>query len=278
MKENELLVVTGATGGLGRCIARFFAAEALQHKQLHPVFCCRNARKGAALCQEIEAAGLPAGRYTLLLADLSSKAGVDELAEKIKALDCPIHGLINNAASMFADYGTNADGMEMHIAVNFLAPARLSERLIGLIQPSGSLVNILSCSRNFFPLKPDFLVSKKSGYFRLRNYSCSKLALSMYTADMATRYPHLHINGVDPGVMNTGMLKMNMWFDPLTDLLFRPFTRKPAQSMPAVIAAYHNHAQVTGHIFTNRRHFPVERSIAQHRLRHAVRAAVLEDL
>ena len=278
MKDKELLIVTGATGGLGKCIARYFATEALGNRQLHPVFCCRNAQKGAALCHEIEALGLSENRYTLLLADLSTHAGVDELAEKVKALGCPIRLMVNNAASMFAHYGTNADGVEMHMAVNFLAPARLTERLIGLIEPTGGVVQILSCSRNFFSLKPNFLVSQKAGYFRLRNYSCSKLALSMYTADLAARYPQLHINGVDPGVMNTGMLKMDKWFDPLTDLLFRPFTRKPMESMPAVIAACQNVDRVSGQIFTNRRHFPVERKIAEHRLREAVRAAVLNHL
>ena len=278
MKEKELLVVTGATGGLGKCIARFFATEALKDDCFHPVFCCRNEKKGAGLCREIEAMGLPAGRYTLLLADLSSNVGVDRLAEQIKALSCPIHWWVNNAASMFPDYATNADGAEMHMGVNFLAPARLSEQIVGLIQADGSLVNILSCSRNFFPLKANFLTSTPSGYFRLRDYSRSKLALSIFTADMAERYPHLHINGVDPGVMNTGMLKMDMWFDPLTDLLFRPFTRKPLQSMPAVMAACRNTDGVTGQIFTNTRHFPIEQKIANHPLRRAVRDAVLKKL
>ena len=274
MKEKKLLVVTGATGGLGKCIARFFADEAKGDASLHPVFCCRNAQKGQLLCREVEAQGLPADRYTMLLADLSSKAGVDQLAQQIQMLSCPVYWLVNNAAGMFANYATNADGVEMHMGVNFLAPARLSERLVPLISSGGSLVNILSCSRNFFPLKADFLQGKKTGYFRLRSYSCSKLALSIFTADMSERYPHLHINGVDPGVMNTGMLKMDMWFDPLTDLLFRPFTRRPQQSMPAVMAACHNIDQVTGQIFTNQRHFPIEKNIAHHPLRTQVREAV----
>ena len=278
MKEKELLVVTGATGGLGRCVAHFFAREALQHRQLHPVFCYRNAQKGAALCRELEALGLQPQQYTALQADLSSYAGVDGLAKQIVDLACPIRWLVNNAASMFPEYGLSTDGLEMHMAVNFVAPARLSERLVSAMVPNGFLVNILSCSRNFFPLKPDFLVSQKAGYFRLHNYSCSKLALSIFTADMASRYPQLFINGVDPGVMNTGMLKMNRWLDPLTDLFFRPFTRKPIESMPAVIAACQNTDRVTGHIFTNRRHFPIERKIARHPLRRRIREAVLENL
>ena len=278
MKERELLVVTGATGGLGRCIARFFAEEALLSPSLHPVFCCRNAQKGEALCREVEALGLSSGQYTLLQADLSTKAGVDVLAKAIVDLDAPIHWLVNNAAGMFANYGTTADGVELHMGVNFLAPARLSERLVPLLSAGSSLVNILSCSRNFFPLKPGFLIGPEKGYFRLRSYSRSKLALSIFTADMAERYPHLHINGVDPGVMNTGMLKMDQWFDPLTDLFFRPFTRKPEQSLPAVIAACRNTAVVSGQIFTNRRYFPIERKIAQHPLKAEVRTAVMGTL
>ena len=270
MKEEELIIVTGATGGLGQCIAHFFAQEAVAHPQWHPVFCCRNAQKGDALCQQIVAGGLPRTRFTLLLADMSSQTGVDALAAAIVHLGRPVRWLVNNAASIFAGYAVNADGIERTMALNYRAPARLSKLLAAHFLPGASLVNILSVSRSFFPLRSDDLHGSAKAYFRIRSYSCSKLALTIFTAEMAHRHPQIYVNGVDPGIMNTAMLRMDKWFDPLTDLLFRPFTRRPEESMPAVVAACLNADKVSGHIFTNKRHFPIEKKIAGHPLRESI--------
>ena len=245
MKESEeLIIVTGATGGLGKCISSFFKEEALANPHLHPVFCCRDEVKGRMLCKQLQSEGLPESRYTLLVADFSSLQNVEKLIDDIIALNIPIRWLVNNAAAMFVNFGQTAEGIENTMAVNFLSPAIISKKLLPHLIPSGSLVNILSVSRNFFPLKPGFLKGEAHGYFRLRTYSCSKLALSIFTALIAERYPHLYINGVDPGVMNTAMLKMNKWIDPFTDIFFRPFTRKPSQSLPAVIRACQNKDQL----------------------------------
>ena len=40
----------------------------------------------------------------------------------------------------------------------------------------------------------------------------------------------------DPGVVDTGMITMHRWFDPLTDLLFRPLIKSPEQGARTALA------------------------------------------
>ncbi len=278
MNREELLVVTGATGGLGKSVCHYFARLALQNAQFRPVFCCRNPEKGESLCEEIVRSGLPRERFSLLLADLSNKEGVRSLVAQLVALGAPVRYLVNNAASMFASYCQNEEGIEMNMAVNFFAPALLAEMMVPHLASGASVVNVLSVTRKGHAIGENFLTGDESRYSRLENYSQSKLALSIFTADMAARYPGLRINGVDPGVMNTAMLRMEKWYDSLADLLFRPFTRRPEDSLPAVIHACEVVDGTSGHVFTAHRHFAIERKIAENPFRQVIRDTIESNI
>ncbi|MCF0207615.1 MAG: oxidoreductase, partial [Bacteroidales bacterium] len=55
------------------------------------------------------------------------------------------------------------------------------------------------------------------------------------------------INASDPGVVNSNMISMHRWFDPLADKFFRPFIKTPAQgAMPAINALF---AKSSGNIY-----------------------------
>ena len=70
-------------------------------------------------------------------------------------------------------------------------------------------------------------------FHQLRTYALSKRLITDYAAT-------LHASGrcevacADPGVVDTGMIRMQRWYDPLADLFFRPLIRKPWRgSLPA---------------------------------------------
>jgi NAD(P)-dependent dehydrogenase (short-subunit alcohol dehydrogenase family) len=278
MAGKELLIVTGATGGLGKEISMYFAALATKDKGLYPILCCRNKDRAEELRECVEILGLSSNDYAIFLTDLSSSSSVDELATRIKSLNLPIRVLVNNAGSMFGNYQTNAEGIEMNMAVNFYAPARLGEMLASNVAHKGSIVNVVSLTRKHVDIESGFLKGNPNLYTRLGNYSKSKLALSVFTADMAARYPNIHINGVDPGVMNTKMIKMDRWFDKLADYLFRPFTLKPSQALKGIQAAYQNTADVSGYVFTRKKYFPMEKKTANHPLRQLIQATVCNSV
>jgi NAD(P)-dependent dehydrogenase (short-subunit alcohol dehydrogenase family) len=78
-------LVTGATSGIGRAVARRLAADGMS-----VVVSGRNARRGAETVGEITAAG---GRARFVEADLEDPAGVDWLAAEVGEIDV----LVNNA-------------------------------------------------------------------------------------------------------------------------------------------------------------------------------------
>ena len=123
-------------------------------------------------------------------------------------------------------------------------------------------------------IAPDFLTANPKLYNRISGYSKSKLALSIFIADMATRYPTIYINAVDPGIINTKMLTMDKWFDKIVDYVFRPFILEPSQSLGAIIAAIQNADSVRGCVFTRKQYFPMEKNIANHPLRQQIQTLV----
>lgn len=278
MKGKELLIVTGANGGFGKVISMYFVSLAVKDKDFYPILCCRNKDKVKELREYINPLGLSSDDYAIFLADLSSSSSVDKLAFRIKSLNLPIRVLVNNAASMFANHQTNEEGIEMNMAVNFYEPARLSEMLASEIVQEGAIINVVSLSRKYVDIKSDFLKGNSNSYNRVSSYSKSKLALSIFTTDMAERYPNIYVNGVAPGIMNTKMIKMDKWFDKLVDYLFRPFTLEPLQSLKAIQAACQNTDNVKGYIFTRKKHYPIEKKIAKHPLKQLVNKTVYNSI
>jgi hypothetical protein len=85
---------------------------------------------------------------------------------------------------------------------------------------------------------PDMFEKGCKGLFlRIWPYSNSKLAITLFTFELAKRIKKLGItvNAVDPGIVNTGILRMQMFFDPITDLIFRPIIRTPLQGADTAI-------------------------------------------
>jgi NAD(P)-dependent dehydrogenase (short-subunit alcohol dehydrogenase family) len=63
------------------------------------------------------------------------------------------------------------------------------------------------------------------------------LALLLFTLSLAKRLEGtgIAVNAADPGVVSTPIISMHMWFDPLTDIFFRPFIRTPRQGADTAI-------------------------------------------
>lgn len=81
------------------------------------------------------------------------------------------------------------------------------------------------------------LKRKERTFFRIPVYSNTKLALLLFTQEFAERLQDkdITINASDPGIVSTNMITMQAWFDPLTDILFRPFIKTPAQGAATAI-------------------------------------------
>lgn len=100
---------------------------------------------------------------------------------------------------------TSRDGYELRFAVNYLAPFLLTERLLGRGLPRRAIINVASIGQEAL----DFgdLQSAQS-YEGTLAYRRSKLALIMWSMDLAARFPDRVVHALHPGtLLDTQMVR-----------------------------------------------------------------------
>jgi NAD(P)-dependent dehydrogenase (short-subunit alcohol dehydrogenase family) len=209
---NQVILVTGATDGLGKRVARDLAAQGAT-LLLHG----RSREKGEATLQEIrDATGNQKLNY--YNADFSSLDAVRQVSEEIQADQERLDVLINNvgtgAGSRQARREKSTDGYELRFAVNYLASFLLTHRLLPLLRRSAParIVNVASAGQ--WPIDFDN-VMLEDGYDGLRAYRQSKLALVMFTFDLAEglRKNGITVNSLHPAsLMSTRMVLETDYF------------------------------------------------------------------
>ena len=147
---------------------------------------------------------------------------------------------MNNAGTMETHRTVTEDGLERTVSVNYVGPYLLTRKLLPLMGEGSRIVNMVSCTYAIGTLDfPDFFrKGKKGGFWRIPIYSNTKLALTLFTIDLSRRVRErgITVNAADPGIVSTDIITMHMWFDPLTDILFRPFIRTPRQGAATAIS------------------------------------------
>lgn len=224
--NKGLAIVTGADGGMGRVITRGLAKEGFSL-----IMVCQNLDNGKPVCEQIkkESGNEQIEVRTINLASLSS---VYTFTEQLLKEGRPINRLINNAGVLTSNIRKTEDGLETIVSVNYVAPYLLTRRLLPLMQDSSRIVNTVSCTYTIGKIEKNFFEKGKNGCFlRIPVYGNTKLALLLFTQELALRLKekNIAVNASDPGIVSTNMIRMNAWFDPLTDLLFRPFIKTPEQ-------------------------------------------------
>jgi NAD(P)-dependent dehydrogenase (short-subunit alcohol dehydrogenase family) len=135
-------VVTGATGGMGQVIAARLAGAGAQ-----VITVARNPDRAGALRTRIGPRA--ASRLEVIPGDLSQREGVMTAARIIGERHHQIHLLINNAGAHFPAHRLSADGIEMHVALDYLAAYGLMTLLNGpLRRGRARVVNVASDTLN----------------------------------------------------------------------------------------------------------------------------------
>ena len=211
--ENQVILVTGATDGLGKAVARDLASRGSK-VLLHG----RNPKKGEATVREIrdDTANEKLVYYN---ADFSSLAGVRTLSDQIQADQERLDVLINNAAigagTRLSLREESSDGFELRLAVNYLAPFLLTHRLLPLLRHSAParIINVASAGQQ--PIDFDNVMLEDE-YDGLKAYRQSKLALVMFTFDLAEKLmgADITVNCIHPAsLMGTKMVLESDYFD-----------------------------------------------------------------
>lgn len=261
MTNTPYIIVTGAGGSIGQAITRTLA-----HAGHNVIMACRNIAKDTPLCDKIN--NECSGTVTIMQLDLASFDSIRRFADNIQERGYTIKALINNAGVMNKEYRTTREGYEMTIGVNFLGTYLLTELLLPGIIDGGNITFTTSLTRYIGKVDEQFFNLTANNYGRFKAYSRSKLATTLYTAHLAHKLSarNIHVNAADPGVVDTGMIRMDAWFDPLADKLFRPLISTPQQGATSALSA--TDASCSGEIFEKTRHHTIPKRLRKHRYTH----------
>ena len=121
--------------------------------------------------------------------------------------------------------------------MNYYGPKELTEAILPRLGFRGVVVNTISVTAFLSHLSDADFQPDPKRFGQLRTYGKAKLALLRYTRELAAGHPDLIVNATDPGIVNSNMIAMGRWFDPLADVIFRPFCKSPAKgAIPAINA------------------------------------------
>ncbi len=205
MAERKVAVVTGATSGIGRWIALGLARAGLR-----TVLVARDTERGEATRAWI-AQRIPEAATELIEADLSLLAQARSAAARIAGKHPRLAVLVNNAGVFTERRRVTAEGHELVLAVNHLAPFVLTRALADALRAGapGRIVNVGSAASDRARIDLDDLEGSRRWSPR-HAYGQSKLALMMATFGWAERLDGagVSVNVVHPGVVATKIAKV----------------------------------------------------------------------
>lgn len=260
---KKTAVITGADGGMGSEITKAVAMAGY-----HVIMVCYTSFKGEEKRSRII---LDTGNEDIevVQADLSSMESVVNAVDKIKDKTPSVELLMNNAGTMCTHYVRTEDGFEHTVAVNYLAPYLLTRRLLPIMHEGSRIVNMISCTYAIGKIGPHFFTKGSEGsFFRIPIYSNTKLALWLFTRELSERVKGrgITVNAADPGIVSTNIIRMDEWFDPLTDIFFRPFIRTPRQGAETAIRLLldEQFGNLTGRMFASSKEKKVSEKYMHH--------------
>jgi NAD(P)-dependent dehydrogenase (short-subunit alcohol dehydrogenase family) len=220
---HKVAVVTGATGGMGQIIA-----ADLVNAGAHVITIARDpARIGSPAATRLE----------VIAGDLSRREDVVTAAQTIGDRHDQIHLLINNAGAHFPDHRASADGIEMHIALDYLAAYGLMTLLDGSLRRGRArVVNVASDTLNDTrqiklagrprPATLDLTgvddlaeLSPAAGFVPFEAYARAKLMTVTAGYALARKFAAdgVTVNALHPGIVATDII------DDLVPAPLRPF-------------------------------------------------------
>lgn len=229
--EKSQVIVTGASGSIGLA-----AVKSLLSKDMPVIMACRNVKKATSQ-RDVLIKQFPHSEIEILELDLNSLSSIKLFSENIKSQGFKVNRLLNNAGIICHDFSVNEDGFETTVAVNYLGPVYLTKLMIPLMEDGFRIVNTVSVTRGVSKLDEHFFDLDKKKFSQLGTYGKSKYALFLSSLTLSENIKNGSVSLTDPGVVDSNMISMHRWFDPIADVLFRPFCKSPEKgAMPAVNA------------------------------------------
>lgn len=206
--NGRLVVITGATSGIGYVTAREYASHGANLLVIN-----RNKEKTLNLCEEINCDfGV---ECDFMLADFAHISEVKKVGEELASSELNIDVFIYNAGVYLPEKTISDDGFEMVFQVDhlssFILNYILKDKLIAQGKCRIILVNSEGHRFAILGLKLDDLFWHKRQYSGLKSYGSAKTAqlLTMIKFDEYFKNSGVTINAMHPGNVKTNMGEEN---------------------------------------------------------------------
>jgi len=253
--NSKLVLITGATSGIGLAAARELARQGF-----HLVLVGRSSAKLSAVAEQIRNTHT-AAQVETICADLCSHAGVQQAAHEFKKRHTRLDVLLNNAGAIFSSRQVSPDGLEMTFALNHLNYFHLTMLLLDALKasPAARVVNVSSDAHRGQKLDFDDLQSEKA-YSSFTAYGRSKLMNVLFTYELARKLEgsSVTVNALHPGFVSTGFALNNKGLLRWGVKLMQMFARSPEKGAETSVylAASPEAQAISGKYFSDSK--PVE--------------------
>ena len=200
--RSKLVVITGATSGIGYVTARKYASKGAS------VLCInRNPEKSEKLRLEIENDFGVKCDYKI--ADLSNLNDIFRVSNELANSESPIDVLIHNAGVYLTKRELTPDGLEKVFVIHYLSSFIMNYFLMNKLkaQEKARIIMVGSEGHRFaaWGLRLDDLNWEKRRYSGLKSYGSAKMAqlLSMIVFDEHFKNTGVTINTMHPGAVKT---------------------------------------------------------------------------
>ncbi|UUW88125.1 SDR family NAD(P)-dependent oxidoreductase [Nocardioides sp. WV_118_6] len=178
-QPGRRFVITGSNGGLGLETARILGSRGAEI-----VMACRSVDKGEAAARTVP--GHDKGRVEVRQVDVSDLASVRAFAAGLREGGRPVDVLVNNAGVLGVPLGRSAEGVEMHLATNYLGHFLLTQELLPLL--TDRVVMVSSREHRSGALDLDDLGWERRPYRPFQAYGDSKLADLLFMRELDRRF------------------------------------------------------------------------------------------
>lgn len=222
--EGKTVVVTGATGGIGR-----ETIVALSGMGARVIGVGRNEDKLDHLSSELP------GPNRTLKADLSLMADVRSLADEIENSES-VDVLINNVGVLLPEYQETSDGLEKSFATNIAGHFLVTNRILpGMVRRGqGRVIEVSSGGMYGVKIQPERLQVKQGDYNGTFAYAQAKRAQVILTEIWAANVSGfgVTVNSMHPGWVATPGVSYSL---PTFNKVMKPLLRDVSQGADTVV-------------------------------------------
>jgi len=198
--QGKIVVITGATSGIGKV-----AAEKLAAMGARMLVIARSRTRGEATLKRLSATA-PEIDHRVYYADLSIVKEMKRVGDEIAAAESRIDVLINNAGALFGKREMTGEGLERTFATNHMSYFVVTEQLRQRLLASAPARVINTSSEAHRGMKIDFGdLQGARRYQPFRAYGRSKLCNILFTRELARQLSGtgVTVNCLHPGFVNT---------------------------------------------------------------------------